>query len=491
MEEKSPLLSWFSLSRKYWFEQIIFYLLATFSFLGSYLIKKSSLDFAFELVKKGRAKDIEYKISLAPQWILFNFGSAMRQFLLVMSLIVLVYCVLVFAHVYFAFWFNNQILYDLKKKILKKNFRLQGPINEKKNLSSLIQDSSVFAEWVVYAPNQIYYILLETIAAFWLVWGSPSGVFWWAFAYFFFTLAACVFFQFLLQKKNLILQRQLEKQTIQETELIKNRDLLIKKNWEKTYSQEYQRILRETQKKTNQKDLFYVASFVIPSYSLIKYSKYFFFPFVSSSQDFIAFNIFVELLEATKKMLERLRNYPYYFSAKKRLNYFFSQVERQVQTNQLLFQEPVEVLASQDLAFAYQSGQTLLANLNFRFEKGKVNYLKGANGTGKSTIINLIMGLYRPQKGAITVNQQHKLSELNLPAWRDKIAYAEHNNLVKLPLSTGQKQWIDLEQTLAQTNKEIFIFDEADNSLDRAKKEEFTQKLQGLSKNKLVILISH
>jgi len=59
-------------------------------------------------------------------------------------------------------------------------------------------------------------------------------------------------------------------------------------------------------------------------------------------------------------------------------------------------------------------------------------------------------------------------------------------------LSTGQKQLVDLDNLLANSEKkEIFIFDEADNALDENNQKKFRQKIEKISKKKLVILISH
>ena len=144
------------------------------------------------------------------------------------------------------------------------------------------------------------------------------------------------------------------------------------------------------------------------------------------------------------------------------------------------------------LAFSYNADKLVLKKFNLTFQKGKVNRLEGANGFGKSTIVNLIMGLYQPNKGEILINNKYKLSEINLIKWREKIAYAEHDNLVENGLSTGQKQLVDLDKIFATSqNKEIFIFDEADNALDENNKKNFEEKIERISKKKLVILISH
>ena len=59
-------------------------------------------------------------------------------------------------------------------------------------------------------------------------------------------------------------------------------------------------------------------------------------------------------------------------------------------------------------------------------------------------------------------------------------------------LSTGQKQLVDLKETFKDDNgKQILIFDEADNALDRKNKNEFQEKVSQASEKKLVISISH
>lgn len=493
MSKKIPNLNWFTVTKKYWKEQIILYAWTTISFLGSWFISKNSVNFIYDLIKKGQTEKIEYKIvGFSKGSVIHNFEKKLSGFLTTMALIVVVYCAVVFAHVYFGFWLNNKIIREVKKKIASKALKMKGSINEKRTLNNLIYDSRVFADWVVYAPNQIYYIILETIVAFWLISGSPSNVIWWALGYFLLTLAICGLFNFLLYKKDLLFQKQLEKQTNQENKLVKYRNLIIKKNLGENYSKSYDQTLKNTQRIANEEDLLYTSAFVVPSYSLIKYSKYFFLPFVSSSDDFVAFTMFTDLLDAMKKMIERLRNYTYYFSAKKRLNDFLTQEERNDLQKNILIYEPIEIISLKNVGFSYQPNKPVLNNYSVDFCKGQVNHLKGENGSGKSTTINLIMGLYQPKQGEIIINSSHKLSEINLKTWREKIAYAEHKNLVENGLSTGQKQLIDLNILFAEEeNKEVFIFDEADNALDENNKKEFRRKIEKISKEKLVILISH
>ena len=45
-----------------------------------------------------------------------------------------------------------------------------------------------------------------------------------------------------------------------------------------------------------------------------------------------------------------------------------------------------------------------LNNINIRLEPGKIMGIIGDNGSGKTSIINLIMGLYKPSSGKIELN---------------------------------------------------------------------------------------
>jgi ABC-type bacteriocin/lantibiotic exporter with double-glycine peptidase domain len=100
----------------------------------------------------------------------------------------------------------------------------------------------------------------------------------------------------------------------------------------------------------------------------------------------------------------------------------------------------------------------------------------------------------KPESGNIIINNSIDLKDIDLKAWRSKIVYSDHNNLIKESLSTGQKQLLDLKESFSLKNnkkKEIFIFDEADNSLDEKHKKSFNEKLNEMSKKKIVIVISH
>ncbi|CAG8523262.1 25127_t:CDS:2 [Cetraspora pellucida] len=79
--------------------------------------------------------------------------------------------------------------------------------------------------------------------------------------------------------------------------------------------------------------------------------------------------------------------------SKTRLNEFLARKERNDIQNNLVVKEPIAVIS---------------------FQEGQLNHLTGVNGFGKSTIISLLTGLYKPSAGKIIVNNNYQLSDLNL-----------------------------------------------------------------------------
>ncbi|MBR6676373.1 MAG: ABC transporter ATP-binding protein, partial [Clostridia bacterium] len=56
-----------------------------------------------------------------------------------------------------------------------------------------------------------------------------------------------------------------------------------------------------------------------------------------------------------------------------------------------------------DLSFGYESGNTVLHNINLTVKPGEMIGIVGRSGVGKSTLINLIMRMYDPDSGSITI----------------------------------------------------------------------------------------
>ncbi|CAG8788646.1 11505_t:CDS:2, partial [Racocetra persica] len=68
-------------------------------------------------------------------------------------------------------------------------------------------------------------------------------------------------------------------------------------------------------------------------------------------------------------MVERLRDYPYYFSAAARINEFLALPERDDQQKNLLISEPIKSLSFEKVVFGYEQDKPVLNGLDLHFQK--------------------------------------------------------------------------------------------------------------------------
>jgi len=74
-----------------------------------------------------------------------------------MGILIVIYCAVVVAHVYYGYYFANKITVAVKRKTVRKMFRLQNPQAKKRTLSVLTHNIRTFASMVIYVPSQLYY----------------------------------------------------------------------------------------------------------------------------------------------------------------------------------------------------------------------------------------------------------------------------------------------------------------------------------------------
>src|SRR5262249_40577431 len=82
-----------------------------------------------------------------------------------------------------------------------------------------------------------------------------------------------------------------------------------------------------------------------------------------------------------------------------------------------------------DVAFAYQDKEPVLRGLTLEIPAGTSTALPGLSGVGKTTVVDLIIGLLRPQHGAVRIDGV-PLQELDLHAWRRMIGYVPQDALL-------------------------------------------------------------
>ena len=184
----------------------------------------------------------------------------------------------------------------------------------------------------------------------------------------------------------------------------------------------------------------------------------------------------------------------------KRVNLFLSLPEDNYNLDGVIFSNDIlmKSITFSDVSFFYSGKKKAIENYSKTFSYGNINYLLGPNGTGKSTILYLILGLIVPSKGEIILETMegkkyniHK--DINLCLWREKnIAYCSHDNLVEKG-STGQKQLENIKEILEKKKDcQIILFDEAGNALDKKNKKEVETKIEKLvEQRKIIISVEH
>ncbi len=190
-----------------------------------------------------------------------------------------------------------------------------------------------------------------------------------------------------------------------------------------------------------------------------------------------------------------------------------------------------------DVTFSYKKDKEVLKNINFKIEAGKSIALVGKSGVGKSTLSELILGYYKPQKGKILLDGID-ISEIQLQFLREQMAivpqelsllddtlmknilyakpnasrkeiedaakaagaYEFINNLSKkydtvigergIRLSMGQKQRIALTMAFLR-NPAILILDEPTSALDAESERVVQEGIKNLVKGRTTIIIAH
>lgn len=196
--------------------------------------------------------------------------------------------------------------------------------------------------------------------------------------------------------------------------------------------------------------------------------------------------------------------------------------------------EPFESIRFEDIVFEYknrdQASAFKLGQLNITFKRGELVFIIGGNGSGKSTFINLLSGLYKPIEGKIFYNNQELTAE-SYSTYRDQIScvftdnylfsenydkfdFTENNhyfkelihqmeldgiatvdsekNKVKTTLSKGQQKRLALIFTMLE-DCEILIFDEWAAEQDPIFRKYFYRTIlpQLQEQGKTVIAITH
>ena len=220
---------------------------------------------------------------------------------------------------------------------------------------------------------------------------------------------------------------------------------------------------------------------------------------------------------------------------------YFEVLKVEPEVSEVIEAKPLDIDQSdikfESVTFAYQGGKTVVENISFHIDSGQKVALVGESGEGKTTITNLLLGLYKPQKGMIKIGNQ-AIAGVQIASLRqqigvvfqdpalfsgtikENISYANPKATTKeiekaakaanaddfiksfkqgydteigekgLRLSGGQKQRIAIARAILK-DAPILVLDEATSSLDSKAEAEVQKALNNLMHNRTTLIIAH
>jgi ATP-binding cassette subfamily B protein/ATP-binding cassette subfamily C protein len=124
----------------------------------------------------------------------------------------------------------------------------------------------------------------------------------------------------------------------------------------------------------------------------------------------------------------------------------------------------------EDVSFRYPSGKDdVLRGISLTIERGQHVAIVGENGAGKSTLIKILLGLYKPTKGSILIDDRD-LSDVKIGDWHKQLGVLQQDYLAYIFANAKDNVYFgDVSQPLDQER-----FDEA---IDRAEARKMLEKL--------------
>ncbi len=108
-------------------------------------------------------------------------------------------------------------------------------------------------------------------------------------------------------------------------------------------------------------------------------------------------------------------------------------------------------IAVKDATFSYENNEgPTLKDINLHIEKGETVAFVGSTGSGKTTLIDVLIGLLTPQSGEVTVDGR-PLSGPNVRAWRESVAYVPQDVFL---FDDSVAHNITLQETLTGAERE-------------------------------------
>ena len=220
-----------------------------------------------------------------------------------------------------------------------------------------------------------------------------------------------------------------------------------------------------------------------------------------------------------------------------RISWIIDSVKEEAENDKKRLKIPVNKIELHELSFAYDGRTPILADVNLTVRRGERLAVLGHSGAGKTTLVDLLMGLYPASSGSVLIDGDD-IRQINLPQWRQQIgivtqepflfsgsieenirhgfADADQQSIQKaahiagcdemlqrLPgglqawvgergnrLSGGERKRIALARAIVRPIS-VLILDEATSELDTAIENEILDAIDRISEELIIIHASH
>jgi len=137
------------------------------------------------------------------------------------------------------------------------------------------------------------------------------------------------------------------------------------------------------------------------------------------------------IFDLSSGLLQIQRQHPYFENLVK-----FMKVKEVVTPKQIIIEGPIEVTFD-NVSYRYPNSLiNAVSNLSFTISSNILNVIVGENGSGKTTMVLLMLGLLKPAEGTIKVNNQD-ISKINIKDYWKEISCVFQDHSI-LPLSLGE-----------------------------------------------------
>lgn len=198
-------------------------------------------------------------------------------------------------------------------------------------------------------------------------------------------------------------------------------------------------------------------------------------------------------------------------------------------------EEEIKTIKLENISLQYNNGRELFTGLNLVFKKGEFWAINGATGSGKTSLLDVIIGIVEPTSGSIKYNEISQ-NDINIEAMHWRVGYLTQDNLIfsgticqniywgndnidksRLKnvlhisqmedmvkektldfqvtesgnnLSGGQKQRIAIARVLLR-NYDFILMDEPTSALDKETGKNFVSALMELKGKSGIIMVTH